>query len=1179
MTNKQEISGFLEKYAFASECQSPISSFTSVLKCKAVKIWTSICKKTFSEIQSQFLEKLICLLRMPPSIASEAELQRLSLSLSLFKAAFEELVRPDYEVGSNKTAENVFILGRSAPQLFAALANVVETLLGHDLIDAARAMFSTASEGVSEAQMYTCLRHVLCLNTNILFSSTDVENKRLSVILLKNFTGFLESLNVVLSVASGSLTDHCRLYSLLYIFVLMGFPKLITAIIEASRQRNLSPAVSVDSLAEIGMHSLSCLTELVERKDFPRDVLIQHLFHVYRIIYWVMLMLDTEYPLPGLASSVINLLAESGVMLSTAGLESNLADLAAVTQSVESTSEDFYQKLADILRLLVTNFLFSKTVDDNSTTDQNPYIFSPTKFLQRVQYFTFSVCRPLLSVYLSSLDLWIAYLDFIKAIHYGDSVLSTGTHKPVELPQQTQLIISDLCSSLLSTIYFSESSSYLDVLDNEAPPAHQSGSATDFSNSYVAFFEDTLQLADSSDLMADQSEYGIFIQTSLTLLSSIAFFNPTNVLHSVAAKFQKELAVFSQLCNLGDKVTLEEHTTRKLHSALRDLATCLSCLTYLSEHFGSLQDTSMLRWLLQALVFNLGSGVSLCDRLESLRMDTIRQDVVQVVVENINLLRCLMSSGLVIVCEDSNVEIPRGHVVLTLEDKDAFSTALIQCIHHLLLKSPVVSLRLHTTQLFQALVLSANPPGFLPPAGLLSEGGCLLELVNCCCETARLKSFSIPVQRLLVRSVTAYLLVDEVPPPSQSKFALKCLEQLQALTSEKGSILANRLIPFFSQALRQETLTTDRDAYFASLCWLNEALASLMPLGSKSRRLMYDSLTASGLLDRIWQCLDTTSLSPEVHLFVAHLSFFVQFTDIYGSQRTTASLIPGFVAKVMRLLHVLESNTAPARLVSPIVSHLVHLINRLVQNRTVFPPMAPDVLRFVSNCLVVNLAGGIMADLPTIVSTASRNDPDLCLRVFDTLFQTMSFGYSQLTSEENLATFLRSVLAVYSGGVFDPRLITACTEALCDLNMRHRLFALPSFLANWRGQFARRFLNLLVGGGAVQQGSDTEMVLVKALHAFYCSPEGLAVQEFWDMAVHPFLVEAVALPTDKVELLAKSALTFAQNGVATANLKNLEDFSATFNALLSDVKQWLRANPNAHPNTIPVASLANTKSA
>ncbi|KAL5966676.1 Exportin-6 [Taenia solium] len=1165
---KHEIFQFLEKYAFPSEHHQYImSSFLSILKCKAIKVWTSICKKNFVQVHTQFLARIINLLTVPASVTTEAELQALCLSFSLFKAAYEELLRQDSEISQTKVTENTLLFGRSVPQLLAALFEAAERLLGGDITNSVKAMFSNSLGCISEEHFFTALRFILYFDANLLFSSsnTDLERK-VSNLLLKNFANFLECLAVILTVSPITAIDQCRLYSLLYIFLIIGSPRILSALIDASRSRNLSPNVSVDSLAEIGMHSLNCLAEVVERKDFQRDAIAQHLPFIFRILYWDMLMLDTQFPLSDFASSVINTMAESGVTLSTSSSSNNLSGLASISQSLESISEDLYQKLVDILRPLVTVFLlFFKSPNEEMGEQEGErgslYAFSPTKFLQRVHFFTFTVCRSMTPVYLSALDMWNAYLDFVKSFHYGDA---GNSNKQVQLPSQTQKIVSSLCSSLLTTIYFSDSASYLDVLDTDYPSGTLEVEETSSSSrSHLAFFDDTLQQLDSSDLMVDNgSEYAVFMQTSLTLLSAIAFFNPITVLHSIAAKFQEGMNVFTQLCNAPERMKLEEHTTRKLHYALRDLATCLNCLAYLSDHFGSLQDISMLRWLLEALVFNLKLGVAFCDRLKGLQVETLKQDVVQVVVENISLLRCLLTSGFVLVTEvgTSASEVSQSYVVLSVADKDAFATSLLQCIHHLLLISPISSLRLHAALLFQALTAVSSPPRFFPPATLLSEGAFLADLITCCCEPSQLKTFSIPVQRLLMRTVTAYLLIDESAIPNLTKVNPKRAQQMQALTAQKSGILMNRLIPMFSRALHQDTLTTDRDAYFAGLCWLNEALASLIPLGSKSRRLMYDTLTSSGLLNRIWQCLETTSLSSEVHLFIAHLSFFVQFTDIYGSQRSTASMIPGFITAVMQLLQVLEHNTATARLVSPVISHLLHLLNRLVQNRTVFPPMAIEVLHFVSNCLVVNLAGGVVTDLPSIIATASKNDPDLCLRVFQTLFNIASYAYGQMTAEaEHLATFLRPVLAVFTGEVFDPRLLIACADAMVDLNSRHRIFTLPTFVNQWRNQFARRFLALLVdGGSSVQQGSDSEAALVRVLHGVYCSPEGFAASEFCETAIEAFLAERIPLVQER-----PVGLTAAFSAVAARELNSVEEFSALLGGLLTEVRQWIRGARSA----------------
>ena len=1184
-SEKLEIFQFLEKYAFSTNNHTTSSSCLAILNCKAVKIWTSICKADFTHFHTLFFSRIIGLLTsIPVSVTTEVELRAHSLSFSLFKAACEELLRQDPEISQSKASENAFLFGQSAPQLFTALFEVIERLLLVEINNPVKTMLSTHQRSISETQFFTALRAIVYFDANILFSISNTgteEMGKLTNLLLKNLTSFLECLAVLLAVSPITDIDQCRLYSLLYTFIVMGSPRTLSTLIDASRSRNLSPNVQVDSLAEIGMHSLNCLTEVVERKDVSRDVMLQHLSYIYRVLYWDMLMQDTQFPLSDLAMSVINSMADSGITLSTSNSIDNLSGLASITQSLESLSEDFYQKLADILRPIITVYLLFYKSSNSEEEDENGegsslYAFSPAKFLQRMHFFTFTVSRPMISVYLSTLDLWNSYLDFVKSLYYSET---SNSNKQVQLPAHIQQIISSLCSSLLKTLYFSDSASYLEVLEIEYPSGNSE--ETELSTgSYLAFFEDIMQQADSADLMADaDSEYAVFMKNSMTLLSMIAFFNPTAVLNSVAAKFQDGLNVFTQLCNTTEGTRLEEHVTRKLHYALRDLATCLNCLAYLLENLCSMEDSSMLRWLVEALVYNLSAGVNFCDRLKSLRVETLQQDIIQVIVENINLLRCLLASGFLIVSEGETLTAPRSYVVLSIDDKNALATALLQNIHHLLLSSSIASLRIQAALLFQTLIVASTPPGFLPPSSLLSEGAFMADLITCCCEPNRLKVFSIPVQRLLMRTITAYLLIDE-SSSNLAKFDPKRANQMEALATQKTAILLNRLMPVFSQALRRETLTTDRDAYFAGLCWLNEALVALVPLGGRSRRVMYETMTSCGLLTSIWQCLETASLSSEAHhVFLAHLSFFVQFTDIYGNLRTTAATIPRLVSTVMQLLQVLEQNTVTARLVSPVISHLLRLIDRLVQNRTVFPPLAPEVLRFISNCLVVNIAGctSNLMDLPNTVAAASKNDPDLCLKVFATLFNAVSYAYNQLctTSEEHLATFLRPVLAVYGGQVFDPRLLITCAESLLDLNTRHRFFALPAFVMQWRNELAKRLLALLIavrvdgkdGVAAVQRGSDAEGALIRALYALYSSGRGFAINEFCETAAEAIITEAEAAEGNlagggaKAEITRLTTTAFSQAAEIAVEESSIaaEKFGALLDAFLIEARQWIRA--------------------
>ena len=247
-------------------------------------------------------------------------MQALSLSFSLFRAAYEELVHQDPEISQTKAMENAFLLGQSVPQLFNALFDVTERLLGVDIINSTKAMLSTPRGIISEAQFFTALRSILYFDGNLLFSTSNSgmeEKRQLTNLLMKNFVSFLECLTVLLAVSPIAEIDQCRLYNLLYIFLVMGSPRTLTTLIDASRSRNLSPNVRVDSLAEIGMHSLNCLTEVVERKDVPRDVMLQHLPFILRVLYWDMLMQENQFPLSDLAISVINSMAESGITLST----------------------------------------------------------------------------------------------------------------------------------------------------------------------------------------------------------------------------------------------------------------------------------------------------------------------------------------------------------------------------------------------------------------------------------------------------------------------------------------------------------------------------------------------------------------------------------------------------------------------------------------------------------------------------------------------------------------------------------------------------------------------------------------------------------------------------------------------------------------------------------------------
>nr|VZI11961.1 unnamed protein product [Spirometra erinaceieuropaei] len=1091
---KQTILKFLEEFVLfevissSSSCATP-PAFT---KCKAVKLAAVIYKRDFAQNVPSFIEKLLQPLKAPVSVTTLDQAQRLSFALTTLHFAYEELVRPDSSLNSEKAAALRPQLDNIASLIFDALMDLTEAILCCDILNKVKGLFM--EDCVSEGDFYASTREILGLSANLLCA------------------------------------------------------------------------------ADPNKQEVSSFLEVVERKDLPRDS-----------------MVDPNFPVSELAEPVLTSISGTRDAVSRPTSDgTSLAEITLLNQTIESVWQNACQKLSDLLQHLVTNFLhFFKQNEYPAPT--SPYQFHPLNFMLLVHNFTFQTCKRIFPVYISSLDIWTSYLEFNRAIYYGDSATpSTLAQRNVDLPQSTQLIISTLCLSLISSLYFSDSASFLDSLDNESDDLAADAGA--HSNSYSSFFDDILQNTHSFGLENHDSEYHDFVQTSLTLLASVTFFVPKLVFQSIFSHLQDGLNVFRQLTSPDEQLVLEEHVSRKLHGALRDLTMSLQCVSFLADNLVSVSETDVIRWLLQCLAQSLGAGVSFLERITTLREETIRKDVIEVVVENVNAVRCLIASGLIISNENdlsANHEI-KGCLVLSISERDSLVALLLSCIRQLLFtthSSRASHLPLHAAKLFFTMVTTGNPPGFLPPSYLLlspssnpESSGHLQEILGCCFSVGILKSLPIAVQRVIVRACTVYLLTDEVPRVAQS-VALKRLEDLRSVTALKLSLFTDRLFLVFSHCIQPQTLKTDEDSYFAGLCWLNEAVASLSSLSGKSRRLMYDHLLNSKLLDQLWPCLDvslTTSVDCERNtaLFIAHLSFFVQFIDVYGNQKATANFIPSFVTAVLKLLQILEQKMS-SRLVSPVMAHLVRLLNVLVQNRSAFLPLVSDVFHFCVHFLLLNLAAvqptvdlSVMANVSIVVSRACLNDADFCISIFDLLFRILSFGFPQLTQAngfqptaavnddatklEDFNLFMRLVMAVFSENVTDLRLVVQTMNSLCSLNQRHDLFSLPIFSMRWRDQLAQCILSFLM----TQPQTDGKESLFHGLYSLYVTTDRdqsvFQANLFWESAMSPFLVSVQhLLPSGKSELCRNLALSFNSSG---PKFKDVEELSSLLSPFLTDLK-------------------------
>ncbi|VDL90470.1 unnamed protein product [Schistocephalus solidus] len=1203
---KQTILSFLEDFALVEFVSSSSSSASppTFTKFKAVKLAATIYKRDFIHNLPSFTEKLLRPLTVPANLTSLDQVQRLSFALTLLHFAYGELIRPDASLNNEKAAALRSELDNTARSIFNAVIDLTETLLCCDILNKVKGLFT--EECVSEAAFYASTREVLGFSATLLCSA-DLKKQELSPRLVKVFVSILLCLSDLVAAAPLSSLNPYKLYSCIYVFGILGSPTTLTTISNLAKVYNLSSIMSLDVISDVGFNSLSCLQEVVERKDIPRDSMVVHLSFVFKIIHWYLLMQDPNFPVSDLAEpTLVSLSAAKGTVSCSAPDGVSLTEITLLNQTIESIWQNTCQKLSDLLQHLVTNFLnFFK--QNEQPASASPYQFHPLNFMLLVHNFTFQTCKRIFPVYISSLNTWASYLEFTRAIYYGDSATPfTITQRNVDLPQSTQLIISTLCLSLTSSLYFSDSASFLDSLDNESDDL-----ATDagiHSNSYSSFFDDILQNTHSPGLDRHDSEYHDFVQTSLTLLSSVTFFVPKLVFQSIFSHLQEGLNVFRQLTNPEEQLVFEEHVSRKLHGALRDLTMSLQCLSFLADNLVSLDETDMLRWLLPYLVQSLGAGVSFLERITALREETIRKDVIQVVIENVNVIRCLIASGFVISSEDG-LPVDRetkGCLVLSVSERDSLVALLLSCIRQLLFttNSPWASnLPLHAAELFFNMVTTSNPPGFLPSSGLLlspssnpESSGHLQDILGCCFSVNTLKSLPIAVQRVIVRACTIYLLTDEVPRAAQL-VAPKRLEDLRSVTSLKLSLFTDRLFLVFSQCIQPQTLKTDEDSYFAGLCWLNEAVASLSNLSGKSRRLMYDQLLNSKLLDQLWPCLDaslTASVDSERNtaLFIAHLSFFVQFIDVYGNQKATASLIPGFVTGVLKLLQVLEQKMS-SRLVSPVMAHLVRLLNVLVQNRSAFLPLVSEIFHFCVYFLLLNLASvqptidmTVMANVTAVVSRACLNDADFCVSIFTLVFRIVSFGFHQLTQhnglqstpvmndgarkEDDFNLFMRLVVAVFSENVTDLRLVVQTIDSLCSLNQHHDLFALPIFTTRWRDQLGQCILCFLMA----QPQTDGKESLFHGLYSLYVATNRdqsvFQANLFWESALLPFLVNFQhLLPSGKSELYRNLALSFNSPG---SKFKNVDELSSILSPFLIDLKYLCKSGgtPFSQAYSLPI---------
>ncbi|THD25220.1 hypothetical protein D915_004059 [Fasciola hepatica] len=1094
---KTELLRVLRFYLFERFAR-PDSSFLAKKTAQVLTLMACVdgvqsCLSLFEDVKSYLLA---CL--------QNRDFFKVSVALNSLKIITEQITDPCEVIGSTKTSELLRWFITESVTVNGLLSRALLFLLDEDTINRVQALLhhSISTENASNLPEVSYI--AFQLQQTLIGEISNNSTGRCGA-LIAWLECLIESFKR-LSFDPNFLATFC---DALFLFSLVGSPAFMSTYSTGAGPLTNNHSLST-LLSSVCLNSLTCVQEIVDRKNLSPEMIQRSLLNIFPILQYHLSLTTGDVVLPWCGTN--------DAKQQTKPYNKNLAEAVAADTQSQTSTVDYQMKLIDILKAVMTNFfcqIFS------SPDLSNAVGIDPLRFLALLHKFTFSALD--LDIYLSSLSLWNAFLEFLS-VRYSSGSDSSTCMQATSIPSDIRDPLLALGKSLFARLLHSEASNFLETLDQEV--------SEDGWEYTVNCSPDILENQDMMVLFRldnppnscnfEPSEYRVFLRETLTTLSTVINLVPEPLINMIVDKYHVAWNDYVNLIQSSDVLSsggvvfqFRSQPLHRVHWILKDFSAITQTVGFIMESISSVASvgnsalTFSTPGILQSLIYCLHLNSQLVTALTSLKQSLIRSDIIIVIVENLMTLQSIVLGNYLTITDGSTNSL-RGKIPLSAEQKNEFSMQVMQVIVTFLLptsgipSSVPIPVQVCSARLFGAITSSPLFSDFTASVSL----DIISYMLDFLCDEKRRSLLPFDVLRILLRSFVHYL----------------CARPLKVL-SDTGDL--ERLISHcYSPNLTETVLQQDPCTYMLTLGLLNDAVEMADSLSSSARRLLQSTLTKCGLIGALVQCV-SSNLARETHssagvfsAYTAYLTFFTTYIRVLSQASSTSATVPELLGRIIRALYLNAADSqCGSRIPACWADRILGMFLVIAKNRRLFVSLVSDILDLCVHRILPGLglrhcAEVVLTDenLPELVCSAGLHSPG-SMKVFcELLFAMLSEGFAyffesktstnQLTGQSNVSS-LKSDLFVNAShryilikpdafnrvmiiltAVFHERqvsssLITSTLDGFSTLHRLRKFFDLHPFNHCWLPELMHRLLSLLIN----KQHDSCKDVILSALHS------------------------------------------------------------------------------------------------
>lgn len=940
---------------------------------------------------------------------------------------------------------------------------------------------------------------ILSFVSTLIFDCLNKNNKK-GYIILSYFDCLCELLNF-------TLIDNANFHKLMvpvFIFSLIGTPQCLSACVGAQEVLALSTGDCGD-LKTLCLSTLTCVYDLTERCEL-NDVYQARI--LCQIIKSHLSLVTNDVVIDKYYGSFLN---ETHLTKTT---NIDISSMLLIDAHKQTSCHEYEIKLVYIIRSLLPCMMKSLYVNRN-TIDTVDF----DNLLQLFHKYTFLILN--LDVYIVALKAWSYFFESVQ--FYWNSEKSTDNNfiNPFLLE-----IIFNFGKVLLCRLFYSDSSSFLTTLDDEDLFDDDSSNDETGFNELSPPFSRLIDASKNSHLKNEPCEFAILLRESLMTFQTLVDILPKTSIQFVFDRFVQNRSDFYVLLNSCGLLTSSNFfipkglPAHRVHWILRDFATSLQIVGFFFENLCHLDIPFVGRELLKLFMECLHTNASIIKMLNCIQERLIRLSLIDVIVQNLLILRAVLISGCLnctLTSEQTN-----SKVYLTFDERDSFVAQLLISIDQIS-SSSSFKITKCCVQLFKTLftcpIHDLRPSSSLVFDSIQTNQSAIIfrrffDMIFQPLDISKNVQFNYGVKSLLINSFVFYLTSDEHVCKFSNKSSNMTNQNLN-FTNIKQDWLKQIVSELFVNKLNLNSLQSDPDQHLLYLDLLNDAILVLGDSVQSSRNSFYLILTQSNLMNQLVDCLlfvlkdEKFESNIRFKFCTSYLNFLVTFIRVLSNTTATMSFIPSLLGQIIQTFRgwsntQIQSNSI---LSVHILEYLMPMFLFISRHKKIFLPHVMDTMDlYVQTFLPILAYDGLeqtnndnnsltnlnLEPIVRLVCLGAIQNGCLMQQFYDMIFSILTnyfsaFFVNKLTNQNCLTQseiqqcnnfsngksielqnpnifhqFVRIILIVFDPNQPNTSLVQYVIEHLLNLNKIKRIFNMTDFSQSWLAHLIGLSLNLLL---------------------------------------------------------------------------------------------------------------------